>query len=85
MVRVCKCEPFIYVRFTTKILKKKPKVHLLARNLRSMPVAHKMTFTFIQSLGFAPKNPNTLSNTLFSDALVMGSEVVFEYRPNFAH
>lgn len=22
MVRVCKCEPFIYVRFTTKILKK---------------------------------------------------------------
>jgi len=39
-----------------------------------MPVAHEMTFTFIQSLGwgYAQKTPYTLSNTLWMQSVVRG-------------
>jgi len=63
-----------------------------------MPVAHEMTFTFIQSLGwgYAQKTPYTLSNTLWMQSVVRGlgvqgfrgyglEGVESWYRPNFAH
>lgn len=83
MVRVCKCEPFIYVRFTTKILKN-PKCicwQEICAACQSHTKGHLHSFSHSDS----PQKTPTRWVTLFSDALVMGSEVAFEYRPNFAH